>query len=101
MLSYAQDKYFLIEGKATTNPNSPPNEILILVYKNGSVSDRINPDKEGNYSLKLDFQKDFKISFTKKGMITQNFTVNTSVDKERIADTFYPKEIIIRFLAKC
>lgn len=92
--SFGQDKYLVIEGKAGTQPPSPPNEILILVYKSGSVSDRINPDKEGNFSLKLDFQKDYKISFTKKGMVSQSFTVNTAVDKERIADAFYPKEII-------
>ena len=97
--AFAQDKFFLIEGKASTNPVSPPNEILILVYKNGSVTDRINPDKEGSYSIKLDFQKDYKISFTKKGMVSQSFTVNTSVDKERIADAFYPKEINVNLFA--
>ena len=91
---FAQDKFLTIEGKASTIPPSPPNEILILVYRNGSVSDRINPDKEGNFTIKLDFQKDYKISFTKKGMVSQTFSINTAVDKERIADAFYPKEII-------
>ena len=85
----------MVEGKFTLDPPLPEPPV-ILVSKISGGSDRVQVDKEGNYTIRLDFQKEYKILYSRKGYVSQFITVNTNVDKERISDAFYPEEFNVK-----
>jgi hypothetical protein len=95
-LTSAQDKFLVVEGKFTLDPPLPDPLVILVSKTTGGGSDRVEVDKDGNFTIKLDFQKEYKILFSRKGYIPQFIVVNTNVDKERIADAFYPKEFNAR-----
>ncbi len=95
---YAQDtkkqRNYIVEGSVTVDGKSPAVDGVILVGKPGvSGGSRANIAPDGTYSLKLDFNKEYTLTFNKKGYVSQIYQINTSVDKERIEETFIPKEI--------
>ncbi len=89
-------KDYIIEGKVTIEGNKPAAEGAILVGKPGiSGGSRASIAADGSYLIKLDFDKEYTITYTKKGYVSQIYQINTKVDKERIEETFINKEIIV------
>ena len=99
-VSYAQEpkkqKDYIVEGKVTIEGNKPASEGAILVGKPGvSGGTRASIAEDGTYLIKLDFDKEYTITFTKRGYVSQIYQINTKVDKERIEETFVNKEIMV------
>jgi hypothetical protein len=97
---YAQEpkkqKDYIVEGKVTIEGNKPASEGAILVGKPGvSGGTRASIADDGTYLIKLDFDKEYTITFTKRGYVSQIYQINTKVDKERIEETFVNKEIMV------
>jgi hypothetical protein len=97
---YAQEpkkqKDYIVEGKVTIEGNKPASEGAILVGKPGvSGGTRASIAEDGTYLIKLDFDKEYTITFTKRGYVSQIYQINTKVDKERIEETFVNKEIMV------
>jgi hypothetical protein len=89
-------KDYIIEGKVTIENNKPAAGGAILVGKPGiSGGSRASIEDDGTYQIKLDYDKEYAITFTKKGYISQIYQINTKVDKERIEETFINKEIFV------
>jgi uncharacterized membrane protein YqiK len=89
-------KDYIIEGKVTIEGNKPATEGAILVGKPGiSGGSRASIDADGSYLIKLDFDKEYTITYTKKGYVSQIYQINTKVEKERIEETFINKEILV------
>jgi hypothetical protein len=100
VVSIAQEnkkpKDYIIEGKVTITGNKPAAEGAILVGKPGvSGGSRSSIAADGTYLIKLDFDKEYTITYTKKGYVSQVYQINTKVDKERIEETFINKEIFV------
>jgi hypothetical protein len=91
-----KQKNYIIEGKVTIEGNKPAAEGAILVGKPGlSGGSRASIAADGTYTIKLDFDKEYNITYTKKGYVSQVYQINTKVDKERIEETFINKEISV------
>jgi hypothetical protein len=89
-------KDYIIEGKVTIEGNKPAAGGAILVGKPGvSGGSRASIETDGTYLIKLDYDKEYTITYTKKGYISQIYQINTKVDKERIEETFVNKEIMV------
>ena len=89
-------KDYIIEGKVTIEGNKPAAEGAILVGKPGiSGGSRASIAEDGYYLVKLDFNKEYTITYSKKGYVSQIYQINTKVDQERIEETFINKEIIV------
>jgi len=89
-------KDYIIEGKVTIPGNKPATDGAILVGKPGvSGGSRASIAADGTYLIKLDFDKEYTITYTKKGYVSQVYQINTQVDKERIEETFINKEILV------
>ena len=89
-------KDYIIEGKVTIEGNKPAAEGAILVGKLGlSGGSRTSIAADGTYSIKLDFNKEYTLTYTKKGYVSQVYQINTQVEKERIEETFINKEIYV------
>jgi len=91
-----RQKEYIVEGKVTIENKKPASEGAILVGKPGvSGGSRASIAADGSYSVKLDFDKEYTLTYTKKGYVSQMIQINTKVDKERIEETFINKEIMI------
>ena len=89
-------KDYIIEGKVTIEGGKPATGGAILVGKPGiSGGSRASIETDGTYQIKLDYDKEYTITYTKKGYVSQIYQINTKVDKERIEETFINKEVMV------
>jgi len=89
-------KDYVIEGKVTIEGNKPAAGGAILIGKPGiSGGTRASIETDGSYLVKLDYDKEYIITYTKKGYVSQVYQINTKVDKERIEETFINKEVMV------
>ena len=89
-------KDYVIEGKVTIEGNKPAAGGAILIGKPGiSGGTRASIETDGSYLVKLDYDKEYTITYTKKGYVSQVYQINTKVDKERIEETFINKEVMV------
>ena len=87
---------YVIEGKVTIEGNKPAAGGAILIGKPGvSGGTRASIETDGSYLVKLDYDKEYTITYTKKGYVSQVYQINTKVDKERIEETFINKEVMV------
>ena len=87
---------YIIEGKVTIEGNKPAAGGAILIGKPGvSGGTRASIETDGSYLVKLDYDKEYTITYTKKGYVSQVYQINTKVDKERIEETFINKEVLV------
>ena len=87
---------YIIEGKVTIEGNKPAAGGAILIGKPGvSGGTRASIETDGSYLIKLDYDKEYTITYTKKGYVSQVYQINTKVDKERIEETFINKEVMV------
>ncbi len=92
-----KQRNYIVEGKITIENMKPATEAVILVGKPGvSGGSRVTVNPDGLYNMKLDFNKEYSITYTKKGYVNQIYQINTTVDKERIEETFINKEIDVQ-----
>lgn len=74
--------------------NGSINKTTVKVLKNGAVAFSI-PGRH-SMKLKLDFNNDYVLSFSKEGYITKSIAVSTFVPDDRILQPFEPYKIGVR-----
>lgn len=84
---FAQDKYYHVIGSVRSADGKYDNAYVAV---NG-VKNFL--DSAGMFDVKLPFQEDNFLVFGRKGSVQQIIEFNTTVSKERIEESFYPKEI--------
>ena len=74
--------------------NGTLDQTVVKVMKEGHVISS-SPGK-ANFKLKLDFDKNYLISFSKEGFITKSIAVNTQLPQERISKPVEPYKIGVK-----
>jgi hypothetical protein len=66
----------------------------VVVYKNG-VKERTITQNLGKFSIDLDLQKDYILSFEKEGFVSKKIAFNTRVPADAVANAFVPFEFAV------
>lgn len=90
---FAQQKHFFIPIEFVVE-NGTTDQTVVKVMKEGQVVYSY-PGKT-NMRLKLDFNKNYQISFSKEKYITKSIVVNTSIPAERILQPVEPYKIGVK-----
>ena len=88
--SYAQQKQLLVPVEFKME-NGSTEESVVKVSSNGKVLYSI-PGKS-NFRLKLYFNKNYLISFSKQGFITKTIAIETHIPSERLEKQVHPYKI--------
>jgi len=87
--SFSQEKSIEVEGRIYAENDTTKGFFAKLIDEAGQGF-RIMADTEGNYTIKLKYNKDYKIEFGKKGYYSQLYAISTVVTKDRISDGLHP-----------
>jgi hypothetical protein len=74
-------KYFIITGKVISDSQWIESGTIQIV-KNDLQSVKVQIPKHGRFRLELDYNKDFKLIFSKKGCLSKTVHVNTEIPEE-------------------
>jgi hypothetical protein len=92
--AFAQDKNYRVNG-SIKGTDGKFEDAYVAVNGNKHFVDSM-----GNFDVKVPFQEDNYLVFGRKGFVQQIYEFNTVVSKERIEESFYPKELNIILFEK-
>jgi len=84
-----QDRFYHVTGTVKASDGKFDNAYVAVNGEKNYL------DSSGSFDVKLPFQEDNILIFGRKGSVQQIIDFNTTVSKERIEESFYPKEINI------
>ena len=80
--SFAQaHKYFVITGKVTSDSESADSG-MIQIIKNEHQAITVQISNNGRFRLELDYNQEFKLTFSQKGFLPKTILVNTEIPQE-------------------
>ncbi|MFN5493262.1 MAG: hypothetical protein ACK5AQ_03270, partial [Bacteroidota bacterium] len=82
---YAQEKSMLIEGHISLDQGEPKGAYLQISESGGGGFRQYAAD-DGSYSLKMRFQREYTITFSKKGYLPYRIVFSTEVPKDRLEE---------------
>jgi hypothetical protein len=82
---YAQEKSMMIEGHISLDQGEPKGAYLQISESGGGGFRQYTAD-DGSYSFKMRFQREYTITFSKKGYLPYRIVFSTEVPKDRLEE---------------